>query len=332
MPQMVLTGGQSGTTRRGLRDTFANAYESMVASTKEDLAPVMALELPSDTDQEFYAYFKDAPFPAFHPAGENMAKAGFSAVQFSVLNHDYSREIEWLRNNESDDQLRMLRPRAQEAGANFAYRYTDAFFDILLSTTAFLPATLTAPDGAAIFATTDGAGNARFGATSGNLLTGTGVASPTTIRTDTFNAMEQYRLMKNTQGKRLFPPAVLNQGFIVYAGAALEQVFTEAFLQNPTTNVATAAGAVAAENVFAAAGKKVELRFCQEITDNDYFVFLRGTPFKPIFHQAREPLTESYHDETTSAEHARSKSRSLMYTTRDGYGLWLPYGVIKVNN
>jgi len=332
MPQMVLTGGQGGTTRRGLRDAFANAYDSVVEQTKADLAPVMALDLPSDTDQEFYAYFKDAPFPRFHPAGENMAKAGFASVQFSVINYDYSLEVEWRRNDEGDDQLRMLRPRAAQTGLNFVYRFTDAFFDVLLSTTSFLPATLTAPDGSAIFATTDGGGANRFGATNGNLLTGNGVASAATIRTDIFAAMAQFRLMQNTKGKPLFPPAILNQGFIVYAGAANEEILNEAFFQNPTSNIAPAAGAVAAQNIFAAAGKRVELQLHQQITDNDMYVFLRGTPYKPIFHQTREPLSEAYHDEITSAEHARAKLRSLMYTTRDGYGLWLPYGVVKINN
>ncbi len=333
MPKMVITKGQSGVLRRGLRDAFANAYDSQAAVTKEELAPVMASDLPSDTDREFYAYFKHAPYPRYWPRGSEVEKAGFEAVQFSVLNFDYGLEVEWHKNDEADDQIGMIRNRASEVGTNFAYNETMAFWDMMLGTAAFLPATIgNAPDGSAVFAVLDGASNARFGATSGNLLTGTGVASSATIRTDVFASMAQFRLFQNTEGKPLFAPSLLDQGFIVYAGAANEEIFSEAFYQNPTTNIAPAAGAVAAENIFISAGKKVELRFTQHITTDDHFIFLRGAPHKPFFSQLRDPLTEQPFDEGTSKESARTLLRSMIWHERKGYGLFLPYGVIKTDN
>jgi len=333
MPKMVITKGQSGVLRRGLRDAFANAYDSQAAITKEELAPVMASDLPSDTDREFYAYFKHAPYPRYWPRGQEVEKAGFEAVQFSVLNFDYGIEIEWHRNDENDDQIGMIRNRASDAGTNFAYNETLAFWDMMLGTANFLPATIgNAPDGAAVFATTDGAAAARFGATGGNLLTGTGVASSAAIRTDVFAAMAQFRLFQNTEGYPLFPTSMIDQGFIVYAGAANEEIFSEAFYQNPSTNIAAAAGAVAAQNIFVSAGKKVELRFTQHITDNDHYIFMRGCPHKPFFSQLRDPLTEEPFDEGNSKDSARTLLRSQIYHERKGYGLFLPYGVIKTNN
>jgi hypothetical protein len=332
MPKMVLTGGQSGTLRRGLRDAFANAYDSVAAETAEALDPVMDLGLPSDTDQEFYAYYKHAPYPRFWPRGQEVEKAGFDAVQFSVINRDYGLEVEWHKNDEADDQLGKVRDRASQTGTNFAYSPTLAFFDLLLTTTNFLPGTTNAPDGAAVFATTAG-GAARFGATNGNLLTGTGVATSATITTDVFNAMEQFRLFQNTESQPLFTEAQLNGGFIVYAGAANERMFTEAFKQNPTIHsINTATSNAGVENVFMAGGKQVELRFTQKITDNDHFLFLRNCPHKPFFQQMRQPVEEQPFDEGNSKESARTLLRSMVWHERTGYGIFLPYGVIKTNN
>jgi len=335
MPQMILTGGQSGTLRRGLRDAFDNAYESQAESTKQNLEPVMALGLPSDTDKEFYSYFKHAPYPRYWPTGENVAKAGFAAVQFNVLNYDYGLEVEWRANDEDDNQNSTgVRDRASDTGRNFAYNPTLAFFDMLLGTANFLPAAIgNAPDGAAAFATTDGTGAARFGATSGNLLTGTGIASHVALRTDIWTAIEQFSLFQNTESKPLFPPTVLDSGYIVYFGAANEEVYTEAFLTNPQAfEAAGGTGNAGTQNSFIAGGKRFELRPTQHITTDDAYVFLKGAPHKPFFQQMRKPATEEPFDESNSKESARNRLRSLIWHERTGYGLFLPYGVIKIDN
>ena len=338
MPQTVLTLGQSGTLRRGLRDAFANAYETAAEQTKEILEPVMALDLPSDTNQEFYAYYKDAPFPRYWPRGQEVMKAGFEAVQFSLINRDFGLEVEWHGNDEDDNQLATgVRDRAADTGANFAFNRTDAFFDMLLGTTNFLPAVGNAPDGAAVFATTAG-GAARFGATNGNLLTSTGnnsFSSSIVLRADIWRAIEQFHLFQNTQGKPLFPKQAHDQGYILYYGAANQDVFAEGFLANPAAVTFGTAGtdlaATSPQNSLAAAGIKIEGRAVQQITDNDAFLFMRGTPFKPFFHQLRQPPTEQPFDEGNSKTSARSKLRSMIWHERSAYAPFLPYGVINLN-
>lgn len=339
MPQMVLTGGQSGTLRRGLRDAFDNAYETQAELTKELLEPVMALDLPSDTDQEFYSYFKDAPFPRYWPEGQEVMKAGFEAVQFSSINRDFGLEVEWKANDEDDNQNTTgLRTRASDTGRNFSFNRTDAFFDMLLGTTAFLPAVGNAPDGAAVFATTDGAGNARFGATNGNLLTSTGnntFSSSIVMRADLWRAVEQFHLFQNTQSKPLFPKQAHDQGYILYYGAANQDVFAEGYLANPAAVTYGTAGtdlaATSPENSLFAGGIKIEGRAVQQITDNDAFLFMKGAPHKPFYHQNRMPPTEQVFDEGNSKGSARSGLRSMIWKERASYGPFLPYGVIKLN-
>jgi len=334
MPKMVLTGGQSGTLRSGLNDAFANAYGSQASLVAEQLEPVMDLNVPTGGDREVFAYYKHAPYPRYWGRGQEVHKSGFTAVQFEVLNYDYGIEVEWHSDDEADDRIGMLRNRAANTGINFAWNDSQAFFDLLLGTTVFLPGTVLAPDGAAIYATTAG-GAARFGATSGNLLTSTGgnsFSSAAVLRADIWTAIEQYRMFQNTQGRRLFPDAVLQSGFIIYFGAGNEDVASEAFYQNPTAaGILTSTSNAGVENIFASAGKKFELRPVPEITDNDAFIFLRGVDFKPFFKQNRQPVSEQQFDQANSKESARTLLNSMIWHERAGYGAFLPYGTIKLN-
>lgn len=334
MPKTVITLGQSGTLRRGLRDAFANAYDTMVEQTRQELAPVMDI-FPSDTNQEFYAYYKSAPHPRYWPRGSEVEKSGFEAVQFSVLNYDWGIEVEWHQNDELDDQLGKIRPRAADAGKNFVYAETRAFFDMLQGTTNFLPGTLTAPDGAALYATVDGASAARFGATDGNLLTSTGsncFSSTSVLRGDVWRAIEQFHLFQDTQGYPLWPKAVLDQGFHLFYAADNQDIAAEAFLSSWHTYSTVQAGNIPVPNILVEAGHQFTLHPTQHITTDDLYVFLAGAPFKPMFKQVRTPPQEQVFDEGNSKESARTLLRSMIFHEYAGYGLFLPYQTIKLNS
>jgi len=334
MPKMILTGGQSGTLRRGLRDVFANAYDTQAPTTRQELAPVMD-EFPSDTNQEFYAYYKHAPYPKYWPRGAAVQKAGFEAVQFSVVNRDWGVEVEWHKNDELDEQLGNLRKRAADAGKNFAYNDTLAFFDLLQGTVNFLPGTVSAPDGAAVFATVDGNSAARFGATNGNLLTSTGnncFSSSSVLRGDIWRVYEQFGLFQNTEGYPLWPKSVLDNGLIVFFAMDNQDIAAEAFLLNWHSYSTVQAGNIPIENSLMAANIKIELRPTQHITTDDCYVFLRGAPQKPFFKQVRTPPEEMPFDEQNSKESARTLLRSIIFHEYSGYGAFLPYQMIKLES
>jgi len=333
MPKTIITGGQSGTLRRGLRDAFANAYDTAAEQTKQELAPVMDI-FPSDTNQEYYGYYKSAPYPRYWPRGSEVQKSGFESVQFSVVNYDYGVEVEWHKNDELDEQLGKLRSRAADSGANFAYSDTSAFFDLLQGTTTFLPGTSTAPDGAVLYATVDGGSAARFGATNGNLLTSTGnnsFSSSSVLRADLWRVVEQFMLFQDTEAKPLWPKAVLDQGYIIYYAADNHEIAVEAFLLNVHSYSTVAAGNIPIPNSLMAGGVNIELRPTQHITTDDAYVFLKGAPHKAIFKQVRTPAEEMPFDENNSKESARTLLRSIIFHEYAGYGLFLPYQTIKLN-
>lgn len=332
MPKTIITGGQSGTLRRGLRDAFANAYDTMAEQIREELAPVMD-EFPADTNQEYYAYYESAPHPRYWPRGSEVQKSGFKSVQFSVINYDYGVEIEWHKNDELDEQLGKLRSRAAQAGNNFAYSDTQAFFDLLQGTTSYLPGTVTAPDGANIYATTAGGSN-RFGASNGNLLTSTGnncFSSSSVLRGDIWRAVEQFLLFQDTEGKQLWPTDMVKD-IIVYFAADNLDVAVEAFNLNWHSYSTVTAGNIPIQNSLMSGGIKIEPRPTPLITTDDAYVFLRNAPHKPFFKQIRTPMEELPFDERNSKESARTLLRSLIFHEYSGYGAFLPYQTIKLNS
>ena len=334
MPKTVLTLGQSGTHRRGLRDAFQNAYDTASEQTQQQLEPVMDF-FPSDTDTEFYAYYESAPHPRYWPRGSEVQKAGFKAVQFDVTNYDYGIEVEWHKNDELNDQINKVRGRAADAGKNFAYSDTQAFFDLLQGTTNFLPGTVTAPDGAVLYATVDGNSAARFGATNGNLLTSTGnncFSSTAVLRGDLWRAYEQFCLFQDTENKPLWPKSVLDSGLIVYFAADNQDIAAEAFLSNVHSYSTVQAGNIPVPNSLMAANINIELRPTQHITTDDMYVFLRGATHKPMFKQVHTPVEESPFDEGNSKESAHTLLRSMIWHEYAGYGIFLPYQTIKLNS
>lgn len=334
MPKTIITGGQSGTLRRGLRDAFANAYDSVAEQTRQALEPVMDT-FPSDTNQEYYAYYKSAPYPRYWPRGSEVQKSGFESVQFSVVNYDYGVEVEWHKNDELDEQIGKLRARAADAGRNFTYSDTMAFFDLMLGATSFLPGTVTAPDGAAIYATLDGGSNNRFGASSGNLLTSTGnncFSSSSVLRADLWRVMEQFMLFQDTEGKPLWPQAVIDQGVVVFYAADNHDIAVEAFLLNVHSYSTVTAGNIPIPNTLKAANINIELRPTQHITTDDCYVFLKGAAQKAFFKQVRTPVEELPFDERNSKESARTLLRSMIWHEYAGYGSFLPYQTIKLDS
>lgn len=329
----------ANTLTAGLRADFAKTYQAMYKQNGPRLARIMQLGVPSDKLTELFAYYTSAPHPARWPRGENRRSKPFNSVQFSVTNYDWSSQVEWHKNDREDDQTRTLYTQAQDAGKNFAQLHERILFQLLLAGTDsdLLPAIPTAPDGAALFATTAG-GVARFGATGGNLLTGSGVTTSEVVANDFWSAVAQFRMFQDTEGQPLWDESTLDGSYTIIYGAANEKKFREAFLQGRTVasvkNVAANenVGGAAVTNIILESGLEIILWGTQRLTDNDWFVNLNGSSQKAIFQTERQGLV-SYPQTSENSDLARkSKDEALMWDARYGYGLGLPYQMIKVNN
>lgn len=332
MPGQIVVS--ANTLTAGIRADFASEYASAYETSKARLANCMDLGVPSDKLTEIYAYYKTAPYPRIWKRGDAIPQDAFDSVQFSVTNRDFAIQVEWNENDREDDQTRSLMQRAREAGTNFATLSERVFFQILTGSvsTELLPSLPLAPDGAALYAAT-ASGAARFGATGGNLLTGTGVASSSAIRTDFYNAIERIRLFQDTQGQPLWSEEVIDKGLTIVYPVSSEMAFREAFQQGRTlAGPVSSTSNAAVSNIIMESGLNITLWGSARITDDDWFVFCNGAPLKPVFQQVRRPLRESYANMDNSDLSRSTKIESVSWDSRDGFGLTLPYQTVKVNN
>jgi len=316
---------------RGLRQEFLNTYEPQKVAQMAKLSRVMSLGLPSDKFSEIYGYYESAPHIKRWPYGESRPESSFKAKNFTVPNLDWAVSMSFHANALADDQSKGLIARVKDAATNALLLPERVFFQFLLGNTdvdlyptAQIP---NAPDGVGFFSSTDGTGAVRFGATSGNLLTGSTVATTANVQTDFFRAISQFALFQDTQGHPLHSPELIEQGVVILAGAQNQQVFRQAFQQT-----AIQGSSAAPTNVIIDSGQKVELFLTPRITTNDWFVFLTGTATKAVFEQVREPLKDNLEDFQNSDYVRRTKIQNYMWHGRFGHGLSLPYQAIKIDN
>lgn len=329
MPNPILTGS---VLAAGLRNTFADAYAAKYKGIKERLSKVMALGLPSDKLTELYGAFKSAPYPVRWHRGNSISSKAIEDFGWQTTNYDWGRRIEWHENDRADDQTKSLFDRAKELGKHFATLPERIFFQILLGSTDadLLPAVPNAADGSALYAAS------RFGVTAGNIISGSGVATAAAVRGDFFNAIEVFRQFKDTESQPLWDEDILQAEFVVFYNVANDQIFREAFIQSRTLQSVGTAGtdlaATAVTNIVMESGLKVVLVPTQRITDNDAFVFATGVDQKAIYQQVRAPLRESVATMENSDSVRDTKIEYIQWDCREGYGVFLPYQTVKINN
>lgn len=306
----------------GIRNNFVDTWQPMYDGIMEALGGLVEV-VPSDKIEEKYAAFESAPHPRRLDRGDGRRRKGFNSFQYTIENLDWDNVVGWHANDAADDQTRSLLRRARDAGTNFATLHERVVFQILTGSvnTDLLPNQPTDPYGGALFATTH-----KFGS---NLITGGGVSTAELIRTDLYKAIQAIRDHVDTEGQPLMPNSLVGQSITVLFGSANEQNFRKAFEQ--TRTIETTAGG-ATTNIIMDSGLKVRLFATQRIADNDWFVNFDGTSTKPIVIQERQGLREITALMTNDAEAKRTKEESVFWDARYGYGLNVPFGLLKINN
>lgn len=314
---------------RGLKQKFVNTYKLYVTGSEAKVGMVMDLSEPSDKSAELYAYFESAPHARRWPRGEDRGTESFRARSFEVPNYDWTAGVSWHSNDEDDDQTRSLTSQASDAGMTFAllpervlFQYLNAATDLDL-----LPALPNAPDGAALFSATDGAGNARFGVTGGNTMAGAGL-SAADIRSDFLTIKGRASRCTDTKGQPLLPAELLDEWVIIY-GSHLEEAFAGAFLQTITPDRARDGGFT---NVIMVANIKITLWSTPRITTNNWFARPTKVPHRSLFRQVRQEVRDNLADFTNSDHTRLTKEKQLLWDARFGFGLGLPYDWWRVTN
>jgi len=320
----------------GLRTEFADTY-AVIRNRQADsrLGAVMDLGIGATNRQHEFAYLNAAPHMTYWERGMPIPTDAMDGVQFTVPVHEWARRVPWLKWDRKDDQTQTLFDMARMAGESAALLPQRFFFDLLAGTTNTLPAAQLAPDGASFFSTTDGGGGARFGVTNGNLLTGTGVATVATILADYYSALAQWKQMEDGKGQPMLSDEVIDGGVVIIAPAAMQEVLETAFLQKRQGIVLGTDAGTTPSNIVQDASRNVEIWTTSRLTAaGDWYLFLKNPPKKATFLLNREGVQEFTSLEgDNNGDHTRTTAEEyVQWETRQGAGIALPYGAMKVNN
>lgn len=318
---------------------FQKAYDQEAVAESETLGLIMD-EWPSERRTETYGYNETSPYMKRWARDQDREMDAFKSVKWTTEAVDWSVGVQWHDNDAQDNQLHDTETKASEAGANTKALDIEVTSKQLLeggTDLDLLESIPTAPDGAAIFATTAN-GAARFGVTDGNSLTGTGVTA-SAIEDDIFRVLQQFAAMKNTKNKPLWAQRIIEQGLLLIyptglmkaMAQALERITGYDVIENQagTENVATGTKS----NVFKDAGIKIKAWRNPWLSDaNDWYAYLMGSARKPFYKQVRQPLRHHVQDFSNSDDTRKRKTRGVMWDARYGYGVGPVYSLMKVGN
>lgn len=324
----------AATLVNGLRNDFADTYSAIQnRQVNAALALVMDTGIGATNRYHDFAYYNAAPHVELWRRGEPIPTDAFGSTSFRGTVHNWARRVDWHENDRADDQTQKLSDQARDAGRSWGLLYERMFFDLLLGTTDCLPAIPLAPDGAAFFATTAGGAN-RFGASSGNLLSGSGVASASAIQTDYYNAIEQTKAYQDGKGQPLLDNDTTDGPVLIIHGSGNTQAFEEAFLQKRQGVVKGTDAGTTPTNIIQDASRNVKLWGTSRISDNDWFAIFLNAPKKPTFGMERKAVIEqsSYEGDNNSDRTRDTGMEYIQWQSRHGAGIALPFGAIKINN
>lgn len=331
MPNPVIAGASFAP---GLKTEFLRTYYRQYDGIKDELSRVMRLGIPSDKDQERYFFWESAPHIKRWIRGTVMTSKSFRGITYTATNYEWARSVDWHFADEQDDQTKSLADQARSIGQSMALLEERVYFQILTGGTDadLLPSVPTAPDGQNLFATTSDGSAARFGATNGNSLTGTGT-SQAQLEADFFSVMAQFRLFQDTEGQPLWDKRTLDSPVTIFfaSSGTLEQTFASVFQRELTHSVISSTGA-GVSNVIKARGYQVRLVPTQRLTGNSWYATLEGADVKPIFSQLRQSPAEINADFANSDAVRGTGYKSLGIYSRMGFGVSTPYAAIKVTN
>ena len=328
----------------GLRAELLGTYRRMYEQQTERLSMAMRLGIPSTQRTEFYFFWQSAPHMIRWAYGESMPEGGFKGIRFNITNVRWGRAISWQADDRADDLTNSLLDQARGLGQSAALLDERVFFQILLGTSdsdlltdrgtdpgnedsrGGIP---NAPDGQQLFSTTRDGTNDRFGASGGNIVTGSGATSgiaEDTMRADYFTARERFGQFQDTEGQPLFNQPELDGQAIIFLAITNWSVASEAFRRE----IIPIGGAGVSDEI-RAAGLTPTIWPTQRITNDDFFVGLSNVDNKAVFSQDRLPIQEVIATMENSDIARQIDEESIRFKLRRGYGVAEPYALIQVD-
>ena len=334
MPSRVQS---KATLTAGMRVEFDNIFErSTDRVLNSNTRWLMDMSVSTTTRTTPFSAFTQAPHIRHWPRGSTIPTEAFDSYGWDTDIYEWGIRVPMSKFDRKDDQTQSMLRAASQAGDSSARLPQRFAMDLLQASPNTLPGIPNAADGVAMFSATDAAGRDRFGVSGGNIVTGTGVASLSTIVDDYYSAMQRFRQYTDrpVNGQPRFNPSILDGGVYIIAPAQLEQVMEEAFRQlRQGILIGTDAG-VTPSNVILDTNRGINFWFTSELTDaSDWYIGLVEGQ-QPTYFLNREGVREfSAVEGDNNSDHVRNTGEEYMqWEMRAGAGIGLPDAIIKVNN
>lgn len=308
---------------RGLRSTFATIYRQRQTRAHPRLSQTM-LVTPSDGAYETYGITGAAPKVRRWDRGKNRTNQGINEFVQLVPNYDYELTIPWHENDEEDDQTQGLVSRVREGAIRFAQLPDRAYVELITQTASdVLPVIQNAFDG---FPTFSNGGGTRFGVSGGNILTGSGVATPAQVLHDVNEAVERFGLFKDTENEPRWFEDDLRMPLVV-CSFSVREVMLRAL--RSTMLEQTSGSTAPSSNVFA---NSFQLWVNNRLTGNDWFIQLTQPETKPFIWQVRRGVRAVMDDWSNSDTTRRTKEKTMLWDARYSFAPFDPTTIIQVDN
>jgi phage major head subunit gpT-like protein len=309
---------------RDLQDTWKNYLPIY-----DKLNSLFSRSLPDNTVRTAqYAWKEAVPFPKLWEFDQGRSHQTFQDRKIEVAVHAYEATIDVRGYDLEDDQIGDGKSHIQTVVERFLQIPQKLYAEYLNAVADLNPQLLNAFDGVGLFSTIDGNGDARFGATGGNIVTGSGV-SVSAFTNDLFEVQERALSFLDTKNQILNgPDDVKFSNFHVVVPKELNEVAQKVaqseYLRTDLSNNTSE------NNILKG---QFEVHINNLLTDSsDWYVIINHRNWKPFVVRQRRDVRAIWADMTNSDRARETNQETLYADLRTGISPWAPWSIVKVNN
>jgi len=324
----IVQVSDSGTLRPAIIAEFNRTYDARWKTRPREVADLY-LEVKSTRNKEVHGGFESIPKVQRWKRGQPRSRDSFNEFFVEIQNVSWDLWVGWHEEDAEDDQTNKLLQRARSGATRFSQLDERIAIQIMTATadSDLLASIPNAYDGNPLFF--GGAGNSRFGVSTGNIVTGSGVATPGAIRSDFISVVSTMRKFQDTESEPFYVPEDLVwSNFVIFFSPDNEEKFNDAFRAEIIP--ANPLGSAPLDNVVARNAPR--LYPTQRLTGDDWYAFNMGVDLKPLVKQNRRGLRQLEQRMDNSDEGRDTKHLGVGWDSRTGYGVWEPRTAIKVDN
>lgn len=321
----------------------ANIDRSIVAGVQAELSQTWQQVVPAFRKQQEllmrplsenkirnaqWAWKESTPFPEYWPYSGDRTIQGFRDRFISMGKHNFSAAIRWNRFDEEDDLLDDLRPHVHTLVNRYAQLPDVLMSEYFNGAAVELPQLRLCYDGASVFSNLDGSGNARLGATGGNIIDGSGLTVSGVIHDLAIAQRRFLEFVDPTAGKPIFSVEdVAFEKLHVIGPNSANEVFQKAaeseYIKLDITNMVSESNYVKG---------KFSWHINPYFTDSSDWYVCAENPYWKAFVWREPSAPETKEANQDNSDHARNTGENAIYThVRTDIGPWFPGVIIKVD-